>query len=114
MNVFATLSDTAKLVLSGFTLIIVFAIGLGVYSLFNDRARMKEIKRVDKSIVKSDKAADAAAKKRDAVTADFFKQNAAESQVLEKVLSHDEADFDDAARAEYLRVLNNALRGPQR
>ena len=108
------ITDTVRLVLAGIAFVIVVAIGLGMYSLFNDRARMKEIKRVDKSIVKSDKAADAAAKRRDAVTADFFKQNAAESQVLEKVLSHDEADFDDAARAEYLRVLNNALRGPQR
>lgn len=114
MNPFAALNDTAKLVLTGLAILVVVGGLLFVFSLFGDRAENKARKAADGRIAKSAKTADAAAKKRDAVSADFFKKNADESQVLQKVLSHDEADFDDAARAEYFRVLNNALRGPQR
>lgn len=108
------ITDTVRLIASGIALIFLIAVGLGVYSLFGDRAALKEIKRVDKVIATGDKTADAAAKKRAATSAEFFKKNAEESHVLGKALSHADADFDDAARAEYYRVLNDALRGPQR
>lgn len=114
MNPFTALNDTAKLVLTGIALVAVLAALLFVYSLFGARAELKAVKAGDARIAKGAKADATVAKKRDAASAEFFKRNAADSQVLEKVLSHDEADFDDASRDEYHRVLNNALRGPQR
>ena len=114
MNPFTALNDTAKLVLTGLAILAVVAGLLFVRSLFDARAKLKELDRINAAIGRGDKAADAAAKKRAATSAEFFKKNADESHVLGKALSHADADFDDAARAEYYRVLNNALRGPQR
>ena len=116
MNPFAALSDTAKLISSIVGLVIVGALLWWGSTFFTAKKKLAEIKATDARIERSAKAANVKAKARDNAADTFTTANQQQAAALAKALDHatPDNDFDDALRADYFRVLNDALRGPQR
>jgi len=113
MNPFAAMTDTVKLIGAGVALLILLAVAVGIFSLFGDRAKLKEIKATDTRIEKQNTASAKVSAKRDTATTKFFAAAQADATATAKEISN-APTFDDSARDDYYRVLNNALRGPQR
>lgn len=114
MNVFSTMTDTVKLIIAGVALLILILVVTFVFSLFGDRAKLKEVKATDTRIAKTNTAGAKVAAKRDNASNAFFIANAQQATALAKELDDAENDFNDADRAVYFRVLNDSLRGPDR
>lgn len=115
MNPLDALSSAAKLIILGVCAAIAVAVFVGVRSLFDDRATVKEIKATTRALNKANKVADAEAAKRDAAA------DKAEATIARQIDamkdSPDEALRTELARPlhpERVRWINCALRGPER
>lgn len=114
MNPLATLSDTAKLVLSLLALALVALVVWWFSGLLGAKAQIKEIRATDKRIAAAHKTADGEARARDRATDAQAAQITTRADALAKELSHADAVFDARAAGEYFRLLNDALRGTER
>ncbi|MGL4231001.1 MAG: hypothetical protein ACRCWJ_06500 [Casimicrobium sp.] len=106
----AATAATIKLVLVG----AVIALVLGyVGNVFYKANKLDRIETQDKQTARAlTKMVDQAKKQKNKEAAHFAKTEASAGR-LNKELSNEKAKFDAAARAEYHRVLNAALRGAE-
>lgn len=114
MNVLDGISSGVKLALSFVALVLVGFVLWWASTFVTAKATLEEYDRADAAIAKGNKSANAAAKARDAADKAFYTANTTQATALANELTHEDAVFDDRARAEYFRVLNAALRGPER
>lgn len=116
MNFGIALSDTAKLITSIVGLVFVGVVLWWASTFLTAKKQLAEIRTTDARIERSAKAANVKAKARDNAADTFTAANQQQAAALAKALDHatPENDFDDALRADYFRVLNDALRGAQR
>lgn len=114
MNPLATLDATAKLIITGIAVVLLALAGWWLSGFFTAKAQLKEIRKTDARIERAQRATDAQAKARDNAADAHATANQQQASALAKDLAHENAVFDTAAAAQYLRVLNDALRGAER
>jgi len=113
MNPFAAASDAVKLAASLLGLVLLAGAVWWLSTFATAKSALKEIKATDARITRANKTSDAAAKARDTVADAAAALTQQQAEALAKDLN-ETPDFDDARRVDYLRLLNDALRGAQR
>ncbi|MGL4233185.1 MAG: hypothetical protein ACRDAM_15815 [Casimicrobium sp.] len=104
---------TAKLVMVGVVAIIGALVLFYFGNVFYKANKLDRIETQDKQTAKALKSMGKAAEKQKKQEAAHFAKTEVFAGRLTKELSNEKAKFDASARAEYHRVLNDALRGAE-
>mgnify|MGYP000860116106 CR=1 FL=1 len=113
MNPLADLSAAVKLTLTLVALVLVGLLLWWLSTFFSAKTELKAIRRGDAAIAAQAKVNNAKARARDAETDALATATRQQADALAKDLARENARFDSAARAEYYRLLNHALRGAE-
>jgi hypothetical protein len=105
-------STVATIKLVAMLSVVVLVLGY-VGNVFYKANKLDKIVQRDSQTSKALKSMGVEAKKQKTKETTYFAKNEASAGQLTKELSNEKAKFDDRARAEYFRVLNDALRGAE-